>query len=131
MQFVLLISCAPHSAAMRRALCFARELLAQEHSIGRLFFYQDAVHVASALQVCAQDEQHPGLQWQQLIQQHSLDAVGCVAAALRRGVVDQAEADRYRLPASNLLSGFTLSGLGQLHEAMQDGDRLLHFKGEA
>lgn len=131
MKFALLISCPAQSAAMRRALCFARAVLAQGHQISQLFFYQDAVQVASALQVLPQDEPNPGLQWQQLIEQNQLDAVVCIAAALRRGVLDAGEAERYQRGAGNLLPGFVLSGLGQLHEAAQQADRLVHFRGQA
>ena len=131
MQFAIVISSPAQSAAMRRALEFTRAVLASGHSINRVFFYQDAVLQASSLQVVAQDETNLAQQWQDLIKEHQLDAVVCIAAALRRGLVDAAEAQRYDLPASNLLPGFVLSGLGQLHEAIQEGERVVHFRGQA
>ena len=51
----------------------------------------------------------------------------CIAAALRRGVVDQTEADRYQLPGSNLRDGYELSGLGQLVDAALTADRVVTF----
>lgn len=131
MQFTLLISSAPHDPATRRALLFARALLAAGHSIGRIFFYQDAVQIASQLVVCPQDETDWAAAWQQLVQEQQLDAVVCIAAALRRGVLDAAEAKRYGKEANNLAAGFVLAGLGDLHEALQRHERLVHFRGDA
>ena len=51
----------------------------------------------------------------------------CVAAALRRGVVDETEAKRLGLAGANLQSGFNLSGLGSLAEASLTCDRVVQF----
>lgn len=131
MKFVLLISSPPQSPATRRALRFAEALLESGHSLERVFFYQDGVQIASKLLVYPQDEINIAQQWQAFIQQHQLDAVVCIAAALRRGLVDESEAQRYQLSASNLANGYTLSGLGQLHEAIQQAERMIHFRGQA
>ncbi|MDT4886895.1 putative sulfurtransferase DsrE [compost metagenome] len=53
----------------------------------------------------------------------------CIAAALRRGVLNAEESQRYGRPADNLAAGWELSGLGQLHEAAQMADRLVSFGG--
>jgi tRNA 2-thiouridine synthesizing protein D len=45
-----------------------------------------------------------------------VDLVVCVAAALRRGIVEQ-----------NLAAGFRISGLGQLVESAIQSDRLVVF----
>jgi tRNA 2-thiouridine synthesizing protein D len=50
----------------------------------------------------------------------------CVAAALRRGVVDETEAGQQGLPCANLQPGFTL-GLGTLAEAALTCDRVVQF----
>lgn len=131
MQFTLILSSSPQDPASRRALCFARAVIAGGHQLQRIFFYQDAVHLASRLLVVPQDEQNLAAQWQEFIRENQLDAVVCIAAGLRRGILDQAEAQRYKKNADNLAVGFELSGLGQLHAAMQDADRVVHFKGDA
>ena len=131
MQFTLILSSSPQDPACRRALCFARSVLDSGHSLQRVFFYQDAVHLGSRLLVVPQDEQNLAQQWQAFVREHQLDAVVCIAAGLRRGVLDAAEARRYQKDADNLAEGFELSGLGQLHEAMQSADRVVHFKGDA
>ncbi|MCY1175138.1 putative sulfurtransferase DsrE [compost metagenome] len=63
------------------------------------------------------------------MRKHQLDGVVCIAAALRRGVLNPEEARRYERPAANLAEGWELSGLGQLHEAAQMADRLVSFGG--
>lgn len=131
MQFTLVISCSPQDPASRRALCFARAAVAAGHPIRQLFFYQDAVYHASRLLVTPQDENNQAALWQAFIQEHQLDAVACIAAALRRGILDQAEASRYDKDADNLAAGFVLSGLGQFHEVLQQDGAVVHFKGDA
>lgn len=129
MKFVIALHAPAHSPASRRALRFAEAALAGGHEIVRLFLYQDGVHSASENVVAAQDELDIASQWSQFIQANQLDGVVCIAAGLRRGVLDEQEAKRYGRPAGNLASGWELSGLGQLHEAAQQADRLVCFGG--
>lgn len=119
-----------HAPSSRRALRFAEAALAGGHEIARLFFYQDGVHSASANVVAPQDELDVAAQWRTFISEHQFDAVVCIAAALRRGVLDETEANRYQRPAVNLPAPWELSGLGQLHEAAQVADRLVCFGGD-
>jgi tRNA 2-thiouridine synthesizing protein D len=126
--FAVVIQGAPYSSqASLSAYRFCEAVLATGHRIDRLFFYQDGVHNASALCVPPQDEFHLPRAWQQLIQQHQLDAVVCIASALKRGIVNATEADRHALPASNLLDGFAIGGLGLLMETISKADRVLNF----
>ena len=128
MKYALAIYGAPGSSQSgQTALNFARALLAKGHSISRLFFYKDGVHNASQLASPPQDEQDLPEQWQALVQEHRLDAVVCIAAALRRGVIDSSEAERYQKPAHNLREHFQLSGLGQLVDASLEADRIVTF----
>ncbi|MRI34455.1 sulfurtransferase complex subunit TusD [Endozoicomonas sp. OPT23] len=115
------------SQAGQTALSFAKAVLASGHTVSRIFFYQDGVQNASSLSNPPQDEVNLPAEWQELVQQNEIDAVVCIAAALRRGVVDADEAERYQLPASNLADGFQLSGLGQLLESLVETDRLITF----
>lgn len=129
MKFVIALFSPAHSPASRRALRFAEAVLADGHEIARLFLYQDGVHSASANTVSAQDELDIAQQWNQFVSHHRLDGVVCIAAGLRRGVLDEQEAKRHQRPAANLAPGWELSGLGQLHEASQQADRLVCFGG--
>ncbi|WP_249673321.1 sulfurtransferase complex subunit TusD [Pseudomonas abieticivorans] len=127
MKFAIAVFAPAHSPASRRALRFAEAALAGGHQIARLFFYQDGVHSTSANVVAPQDELDVAAQWRDFVSQHGLDAVVCIAAALRRGVLNAEEAQRYQRPAANLPAPWELSGLGQLHEAAQMADRLVTF----
>jgi len=130
MKFAIAVFSPAHAPSSRRALRFAEAVLASGHDIARLFFYQDGVHSASANIVAPQDELDVAAQWRAFISEHSLDAVVCIAAALRRGVLDDTEANRSPRPAVNLPAPWELSGLGQLHEAAQLADRLVCFGGD-
>ena len=128
MIFSLIITGAPYSSQCAdTAFRFAQSALTQGHSIHRVFFYADAVHTGSALATPPQDENHIPNNWSQLAQQHELDLVVCIAAAVRRGVMDDNEARRYERTQGNLADSFTLSGLGQLVEAGIVSDRVITF----
>ena len=128
MNFSLLILGPPYSTqASASALRFARATLASGHSIYRLFFYHDGVHNASVLVTPAQDEKNLPEQWQEFIEQHHLDSVVCIAAATRRGVLNEQEAKRHSKTGSNLSDSHELSGLGQLVDASLNADRVITF----
>ncbi|WP_271407675.1 sulfurtransferase complex subunit TusD [Pseudomonas sp. Q1-7] len=129
MKFAIALFAPPHAPSSRRALRFAEACLAGGHEIVRLFFYQEGVHSASANVVAPQDELDLSAEWSDFVRKHQLDGVACIAAALRRGVLNTEEAKRYERPAANLAAGWDLSGLGQLHEAVQMADRLVSFGG--
>ncbi|NLC99544.1 MAG: sulfurtransferase complex subunit TusD [Gammaproteobacteria bacterium] len=130
MKFVINVLSDSTAPSTRRALRFAQAVLAAGHEIVRVFFYQEGVLTASSNLVVAQDQVDIAQQWQALIAEHKLDAVVCIAAALRRGVLDQAEAQRYQRDAVNLAEGYELSGLGQLHDGLQQAGRSISFGGE-
>jgi tRNA 2-thiouridine synthesizing protein D len=126
--FAIVIRGAPHtSQAALSALKFAQAVLASGHTIQRLFFYEDGVLNASALLLSPQDELHLPAAWQELINQHGIDAVVCVASAHKRGVLDDAEAQRLGKPQGNVLPGFCIGGLGQLVDAAAAADRVVNF----
>lgn len=127
MKFAIALSCPAHSPSARRALAFAQAVVEQGHTVERVFFYQEAVYLALDTAVLPQDEQDQSKAWQHFVQTYQLDAVVCIAAALRRGVLDASEAQRYQKTTSNLAKGFVLSGLGQWHEAVQLADRAIWF----
>ena len=129
MKFAIALFAAPHAPSARRALRFAQAALAGGHEITRLFFYQDGVHSGSHNVVTPQDEVDLSSEWRAFVSEQQLDGVVCIAAALRRGVLSADEAARHSRPAANLAPDWELSGLGQLHEAMQVADRLICFGG--
>ncbi|WP_027856082.1 sulfurtransferase complex subunit TusD [Marinobacterium jannaschii] len=130
MIFSIVIQSAPYSRqAAESALRFAQALLDAGHSIHRVFFYADGVQCGNNLASPPQDEINLPQHWQQLASEHQLDLVVCIAAAVKRGVLDQNEAGRYEKSGHNLADGFELSGLGQLAEATLVSDRVITFGG--
>ncbi|NVK00580.1 MAG: sulfurtransferase complex subunit TusD [Oceanospirillaceae bacterium] len=132
MKFTLLIQSAPiDSQSSATALRFARALLAKGHEIERIFFYRSGVQSANRLALAPQDEPNLPLEWQSFISEHQLDAVVCIAAAIRRGIVNAAETARYGVEGDNLIEAAELSGLGQLVAACAASDRVITFGGGA
>ena len=130
MRYALLVLEAPQSrAASQTALRFARAALARGHSVSRVFFYGDGVHNGSSLAVPPQDEVDLVGDWRDFALANGIELAVCIAAALRRGILDTTERDRYERAAANLDPAFTLTGLGQLAEAALEADRLLTFGG--
>ena len=104
------------------AFQFAQALIVEGHELSSVFFYREGVYNANQLTSPASVRG-----WQQLNAQHGVALNICVAAALRRGIVDETEAGRLGLASSNLQPGFTLSGLGALAEASLTCDRVVQF----
>lgn len=128
MKFSLVIYAAPYSSeAASSALRFAHSVLEQGHDIYRLFFFGDGVHNASQLTVVAQDESNLQRKWNELILQHELDSVICVSSALRRGVLNQTEAERHRRGSASAFPSSEIAGLGQLIDAAIHSDRVVSF----
>ncbi len=128
MKFALLVTAAPFSSqGSATALRFARAALAKDHTIERIFFFRDGVHNASQLAIAPQDEHNIPAEWQLFCDNHSIDAVVCVSAAVKRGVVDNREAERHTLPACNVAASMVIAGLGQLSDAIINADRVLTF----
>ena len=128
MKFSILVSEGPYThQASDSAYQFAKAVLAKGHEIFRIFFYHDGVNNATRLKTPPQDDRNIVNRWSKLAEEHKLDMVVCVAAAQRRGIVDEGEAKRNGKDATNLAPGFRISGLGQLVEAGIQSDRLVTF----
>lgn len=106
---------------------FAQAVLAAGHQISSVFFFREGVLNANQLTSPASDEFDLVRAWSALAQEQNVELNVCIAAALRRGVVNEQEAIQLELISSNLQTGFTLSGLGALAEAALSCDRLVQF----
>ncbi|MEY3220223.1 MAG: hypothetical protein RIT27_1580 [Pseudomonadota bacterium] len=128
MKFAIQINEGPYQhQAADTAYLFTKAALEKGHEIFRVFFYHDGVNNASSLTAPPQDDRNVTQRWSALAKQYNLDLVVCVAAALRRGIIDDNEAKRNGKSASNVAEGFRISGLGQLIEAGIQADRLVVF----
>ena len=130
MNYSLLVLSSPHCGqSARSAVLFAEALLRRGHHIERVFFMDEGSFAGSANRVSPQDEPDPMLLWAELGQQHNLDLVLCVSSAIRRGLLDETEANRYEKKAATIHPAFVISGLGQLVDAAAKSDRLITFGG--
>ncbi|MDH3878385.1 MAG: sulfurtransferase complex subunit TusD [Desulfobacterales bacterium] len=130
MKFSILVNEGPYThQASDTALHFTKAALAKGHKVSRVFFYNDGVNVGSRLTVPPQDDRNVQKAWSELAEAHKLDLVVCVAAAQRRGILDESEAKRHGKGegSANLAPGFRISGLGQLIEMGVESDRLVVF----
>jgi len=109
------------------AIQFTRTALKKGHEIFRVFFYHDGVNNGTRFAVPPQDDRNITEQWTALSKEYNLDLVICIAAAQRRGILDENEAKRQGKDGHNMADGFRISGLGQLIEAGIQSDRLVIF----
>tara|TARA_B100001063_G_C16580482_1_gene460493 strand:- start:278 stop:670 length:393 start_codon:yes stop_codon:yes gene_type:complete len=128
MSISILVLGAPfESEACYTAFRYTKAALESDVSVERVFFYQSGIHTASNLTCVPRDEFDLYSAWQNLTKEYSLDIVVCIAAAARRGLIDNSEAKRHNKTASNMSEHFELSGLGQLVEAIATTDKLITF----
>ena len=117
MKFGILVNEGPYQhQASDSAYLFCRAAIEKGHEVSRVFFYHDGVNNSTRLTEPPQDDRNVVARWSRLAAEHGVDLVGCVAAALRRGIKEEV-----------LAPGFRISGLGQLVEAGIEADRLVTF----
>ncbi|QOI10906.1 sulfurtransferase complex subunit TusD [Blochmannia endosymbiont of Colobopsis nipponica] len=109
------------------SLQFARALLKYNHRLVMVFFYQDGVSNANSLILNDDDEINLVNLWQDFSNIHSVELHVCIAAALRRGLVDRDRVTAFHFSDSNLQKAFKLSSLGALIQAMVNCDRFIQF----
>ena len=128
MKFSILINEGPYNhQASDSAFQFTKAALEKGHEIFRVFFYHDGVNNATRYAIPPQDDRNITVQWTELAEKHDLDLVVCVAAAQRRGIIDEGEQQRNGKDGNNIAPKFRISGLGQLIEAGIQAERLVTF----
>ncbi len=117
MKFGILVNEGPFThQASDSAYHFVSAALKKGHEIVRVFFYHDGVNNSTKLSEPQSDDRNLVQLWSALAEEHGVELIVCVAAALRRGIKDDI-----------LAPGFQISGLGQLVEAGIEADRLVVF----
>lgn len=123
----IMITAAPFLGVQHTlALRFAHQWLASGHCIKRVFFYGDATLVANCNIQPPQGQAALIEQWSQWSHTSGVPLQVCIANAIRRGLLDQDEAQRYN-KAQTLHPSFELVGLGELAAIGIDGDKLVQF----
>ena len=108
---------------------FARGVIERGHTIHRVFFLDAGTAASSAHAVLPQDEADPIQGWAEFVQQYTVELVICVTSALRYGMLDETEAERYERPGPTINPCFIISGLGDLVDACANSDRVITFGG--
>lgn len=128
MKFAIQVNEGPYNhEASVSALNFTKAVLEAGHEVFRVFFYHDGVNNGTRFTSPPQDDMHIVNSWSELADKNDLDLVICVAAAQRRGIVDEGEQQRQGKDGNNIAAGFRISGLGQLVEAGIQSERLVVF----
>lgn len=116
MKFTVLITEGPYNhEASDSAYNMVQAALKRGHEIRGIFFYHDGVFNVSNKTSPPQDDRHIPNRWAELGAQ-GIDIVACIAAAKRRGIVDEL-----------LVPNTRISGLGQLAKMVIESDRLVVF----
>lgn len=126
MILALLVTAPPQHEQAWHALHFCEAAIAAGHTIDRVFFYGEGVLHGNLLNTPPQDEADLAPRWASLAA-NGTELVICVAAALKRGILDDGNARRFEKPVANLAPGFIISGLGQLAESLVTADRVVSF----
>jgi len=128
MKYGILVNEGPYQhQASDTAYQFAKAVLDKGHELYRVFFYHDGVNNGTRFAVPPQDDRKIAELWSPMAEAHGTDLVVCIAAAQRRGLLDEGEAKRQGKDGNNIAPGFRISGLGQLIEAGIQCDRLVVF----
>ena len=109
------------------ALRFARAAVAKGHRVHRVFFYHAGVALGNSLVVQPQGETDVADEWATFAQTHDIELAVCIAAALRRGILSNEDAERYGRPGSNVKEPFRIVGLGQWVDSIVESDRVVTF----
>lgn len=116
MKLAVLIYEGPYNhAASDTAYNFVQAAIARGHEFKGIFFYHDGVYNVTKLMEPPQDDRHIANRWS-AIGATGIDIVVCIAAAKRRGIVDDI-----------LVPNVRISGLGQLTMMAIEADRLVVF----
>lgn len=111
------------------ALRFAQAVINRDCQIHRVFFLDEGTLAGASSMVSPQDENDAVQLWADFAKAYNIELILCVSSALKRGLLDSGEADRYEKAAATIHPAFEISGLGQLIDASIASDRLITFGG--
>lgn len=124
---ILVMSSPIDSQNASSALRFARTVLASEHELAGVFFYQQGVQNANSFSIQSSDEYGIYTAWSELSHSNHCPLLVCVSAATQRGVISAQDAADNDLAHFNLTAPFESVGLGDLAALLHNSDRLVQF----
>jgi tRNA 2-thiouridine synthesizing protein D len=127
-KFAIQINSAPwEGQGCETAYQFSRAAISMGHEIVRIFFYSEGVYNGLRWMDPPEDEKPLIQRWSALASEHSVDLVICIAAAQRRGLLEQSDGLRLGKRDDDLGLGFRIAGLGLWVDACLKADRFLLF----
>jgi tRNA 2-thiouridine synthesizing protein D len=130
MIYSLLVLSSPCSGqGSATAVQFAQAVMERGHQIHHIFFLDEGTLAGAAATVTPQDETNSVELWASFGNRHNIELLLCVSSALKRGLVNAAEAQRYEKEAATVHRAFEIAGLGQLIDATFTSDRMITFGG--
>ena len=128
MKFNILVCEGPYThQASDTAYQFVKAALSMGHDVVRVFFYHDGVYNASRLNSPPSDDRDITGRWVKLSEKHGIDLAVCIAASLRRGILNEQTARQYGKDSENLDSHFQVTGVGYFIEGSIVADRTIVF----
>lgn len=112
MKFTVIVNAHPTSLTAHSALRFCRAALANGHALYQVFFYGDGVFNGMT-----GERTMLSREWSQLIRENQIDAICCAGSAEKKSLKS----------GTDLADGFTISGLGQMIDALVHSDRVITF----
>lgn len=125
---ILVLGALYNSQSAYSAWRFASAAVKAGHEVSQVFFYQDAVTQANRLSHPLSDEFDSVSSWQQFAQSSNTKLIVCIAAAERRGIMNDDIASEFKAYKGNLADGFEIAGLGAWQQATLASDRTITFK---
>lgn len=127
-QFILFITSPADNQASFSAYQFATNIIKDKNSqLAAVFFYGDAVQVANKLRTPPSDEFDLTQAWSALAASTQIPLLVCSAAAQRRGVLDESEAEYHGHSQFNLAANFTIAGLAEYVTLQAKCDKVVQF----
>lgn len=128
MKFNILVNEGPFThQASDTAFQFAKAALNCGHEVIRVFFYHDGVHNATRLSSPPVDDRDVISRWVTLADEYNVELAICIAASLRRGVLNEDSARLSDKNTENLDEHFKVAGFGYFIESAMIADRTLVF----
>lgn len=120
-KLAVMVTTPPSSNNTATAISYVESALNNKNiDVIGVFFYQEGVLNASQLLAMPNDELQAIKQWQNLHNNYQVPLHICISAAEKRGLTDSDE-------QINILSEFTISGLGELVELTARADRMVQL----
>ena len=129
MIYTIIVNASPHSSeSAHTAYQFTVAALNEGHLIKCVFFYCNGTLNGSAA-ISAHEPSPVNLPsaWLKLYHDYAVELHLCSGSAAKTGVIDEQQARRLNIGSGTIASGFVISGLGTLTEAMVMSDRVVTF----